>query len=79
MRVHAGVVFGHKLKSQQEINQNLGIAETPAPGGNTRVPSFVEEDRAQNKGTCLGRARRLTRGLPMPASDREPANVCLAG
>jgi len=30
------------------------IPEPPAPGGNCRIPSFVEDDKALNKGVVFG-------------------------
>lgn len=46
--------FGHRLKSKQEIALACGFPQTPAPGGNCRVPSFVHEAKVQRKGVRFG-------------------------
>lgn len=36
----------------------LGVAETPAPGGNTKVPSFARENIESGKGVQFGYKQR---------------------
>ena len=47
------------LQSKEEIAQACGFPQTPAPGGNCRIPSFVHEAKVQRKGVRFG-ARTLS-------------------
>jgi len=58
-----GVQFGRRLKSWKEIEQACGYPETPAPGGNTRIPSFVHDSKVQSKGVQFGHKLKTRREI----------------
>ena len=75
----AQVQFGHRLKTRREIEARLGDPAGPAPGGNVPVPSFVEDDKRQNKGVKFGHKlptrREIEAKLGYPAGPAPGGNV----
>lgn len=70
IRAGKGVVFGHKLKTRFEIDEALGHFAGPAPGGNTKVPSFVRESASPRHSPSVVRSTLTQRRRCRPGAEQ---------